>query len=262
LLPDEVCHFAPYRDPHASFRGMSWLTPVIREIMGDKAATEHKLKFFENGATPNLVVKAHPDIKDDVEFDAYVKRLRERNEGLENAYKTMILGGGADVVSVGADLQQLEFKATQGAGETRICAAARVHPVIVGLSEGLQGSSLNAGNFTAARRIFADGTMRPLWRNFAGSISRIIRVPSDSELWYDARDVAFLQDDQADRAKVQQVQSQAMKTLVDGGWEPDSIVASVMSDDFSLLKHSGLPTVQVQSNGKSPTAELESVLET
>jgi phage portal protein BeeE len=54
---------------------------------------------------------------------------------------------------------------TQGAGETRIAAAAGVPPVIVGLSEGLQAATYS--NYSQARRRFADGTMRPLWRNAA-----------------------------------------------------------------------------------------------
>ena len=33
----------------ARFRGMSWLTPIIPELMADSAATQHKLKFFETG---------------------------------------------------------------------------------------------------------------------------------------------------------------------------------------------------------------------
>jgi hypothetical protein len=72
--------------------------------------------------------------------------------GVANAYKTLYLTAGADATVVGKDLQQLDFKVVQGAGETRIAAAAGIHPVIVGLSEGLAGSSLNAGNFAAARR--------------------------------------------------------------------------------------------------------------
>jgi hypothetical protein len=56
FLPEEVAHFAPYPDPLANYRGISWLTPVIREIQSDRAATQHKLKFFENAATPNLAV--------------------------------------------------------------------------------------------------------------------------------------------------------------------------------------------------------------
>jgi phage portal protein BeeE len=57
LFADEVAHFAPIPDPMGVARGMSWLTPIVREVMGDNAATAHKLTFFENGATANLVVK-------------------------------------------------------------------------------------------------------------------------------------------------------------------------------------------------------------
>ena len=38
------------------FRGMSWLTPVLREITADNAMTAHQRKYFEQGATPNVVV--------------------------------------------------------------------------------------------------------------------------------------------------------------------------------------------------------------
>ena len=37
LLADEVAHFAPIPDPMASYRGMSWITPVLREIQADQA---------------------------------------------------------------------------------------------------------------------------------------------------------------------------------------------------------------------------------
>jgi len=133
---DEVAHWAPNPDPLARFRGMSWLTPVIREVMADSAASEHKLKFFENGATPNVMVSMDKDVTGDA-FDRYVSRFREQHEGLDNAYKTLFLGGGADITVVGSNLRQIDFKTTQGAGETRIAAAAGIPPVIVGLSEGL-----------------------------------------------------------------------------------------------------------------------------
>jgi hypothetical protein len=58
---EQVAHFAPIPDPSASFRGMSWLTPVITEICGDQAAMVHKERFFSNGATVNLVVTVDPN---------------------------------------------------------------------------------------------------------------------------------------------------------------------------------------------------------
>ena len=130
----------------------------------------HKLKFFENGATVNLVLKADPLLTTPEAFEKWVAMSEQAHRGVANAYKTLYLQSGADAKAIGADMQQIEFKATQGAGETRIAAASGIHPVIVGLSEGMQGSSLNAGNFNSARRLVADKTMRPLWRNIAGSL--------------------------------------------------------------------------------------------
>src|SRR5512143_1242197 len=51
FLREDVAHFAPTPDPSQRFRGISWLEPVIPEIMADKSATRHKQAFFDNGAT-------------------------------------------------------------------------------------------------------------------------------------------------------------------------------------------------------------------
>ena len=38
---NEIIHWAPLPDPEAEYRGMSWITPVIREVMGDTGMTLH-----------------------------------------------------------------------------------------------------------------------------------------------------------------------------------------------------------------------------
>ena len=254
FLADEVAHFAPYPDPEAVFIGMSWLTPVIREVMADKAATEHKLMFFENSATPQLAVKLPvPNLE---EMQKWIALFRENHEGAVNAYKTLYLGEGADVTVVGKDLGQMDFKATQGAGETRIAAAARVPPVIVGLSEGLQGSSLNEGNYAMARRHLGDGCIRPLWGKFAGCIQQILDQPNggqntNAELWYDDHEVAFLREDLKDEANIQFINSQALNQLTQAGFEPDSAVEYIATNDLSALVHSGMLSVQLQKPGEN-----------
>lgn len=251
LSPGEVAHFAPIPDPSALFAGMSWITPIVKDVMGDMATTDHKLRFFENGATPNMVVKLPERVPPD-KFNEWVRLIGEKHDGVENAYKTMYLGGGADATVVGADMQQLDFKLTQGAGETRIAAAAGVPPVIVGLSEGLQAATYS--NYAQARRRFADGTMRPLWRNFAASLSRIIAVPGDAELWYDDRDIPALQEDRKDAAQIQQTDAITIRELINAGYEPASVVAAVTNEDFSLLTHTGLVSVQLQAPGSGATS--------
>src|SRR5690606_14505175 len=217
-------------------------------------ATQHKQKFFENGGTPNMVFKLPQMSKQ--QFEEFKEQTDTLHQGVQNAYKNMYLGGGADVTVVGADFQQIDFKSTQGAGETRIAAAAGIHPVIIGLSEGLAGSSLNQGNFNAARRLTADKMLRPLWRNAAASLEQIVRPPAGAELHFDERDVAFLREDQKDVAEIQHRQSVALRQLLDAGYDPDAAVEYLLSDDLSALSgtHSGLFSVQLQPPGTTAEA--------
>jgi len=250
LLPDEVAHFIPpgLRDPLARFRGMSWLTPVLREVQADQAATSHKLAFFENGATPQLVVSFDKEVTEE-QFKTFVAKMDDTHKGWQNAYKTLYLGGGASTEVVGKDLQQLDFSNTQGKGETRIAAASGIHPVLIPLSEGMQGSSLNAGNYAAARRSTADTTFRPLWRNVAGSLAAIVPPPSGSELWYDESNIPFLREDAGDAAKIEQVKAETITKLVREGFTAESATAAVLAQDMTLLVHTGLVSVQLQAPG-------------
>lgn len=246
LLPEEVCHFAPIPDPAARFRGMSWLTPVIREIMGDNAASDFKLTHFEKGATPNWAVMLDPQFTA-AQVKTFADSFREKHASLADAYRTIFLGGGAKIEVIGSSLKELDFKVTQAAGETRICMAANVPPIIIGASEGLEAATY--ANYGLAMRRFADLTARPLWRNFAGSASSIIDVPAGSELWYDDRDIPALKDDVKDAAEVLVKQSQAIRNLTDGGYTPDSVVDAVTSGDLKRLDHTGLLSVQMQEPG-------------
>jgi phage portal protein BeeE len=179
LLPEQVAHFAPLPDPMARFRGMSWLSPILEEILADRSAITHKKSFFDNGAKLGYVVTLGDNITNPDQFDKWVDKFKGGHEGEWNAYKTLFLASGADVKTVGADMKQVDFSAVQGHGETRICAAARVPPIIVGLSEGLDSATYS--NYGQARRAFADLTMRPLWRNIAGSLARIVDVPAGAD---------------------------------------------------------------------------------
>jgi phage portal protein BeeE len=250
LLADEVAHFAPDPDPLAMFRGMSWLTPVAREIVGDSAMSDHKNKFLENAATPNLVVRMDSSVTPE-QFKEFKELSKSEHDGVWNAYKTMYLGGGADVTVAGSDLKQLDFKVVQGHGETRIAAAAGVHPVVLGLSEGMQGSSLNAGNYSQARRNVADTTFHPLWRNVAGTLNTIIRRNDGAELVADTRDVPFLRQDEKDAADVAQRKAATISSMISAGFTPESAVEAVTSGDLTKLAHTGLVSVQLQKPGSA-----------
>lgn len=259
LLPDEVAHWAPQPDPECAGVGMSWITPAIREIQGDRAATDHKLRFFENGATPNLVVKGMQAATKE-QFEELVDAMETRHAGVRNAYRTLYLTAGADATVVGADLRQIDFKATQGAGETRISMLSRVHPVVLGASEGMQGSSMNAGNFNAARRIWADTWIYPTLADLAASLAPMVRVPGGAELWANTSDMPILREDARDAAQIEQTKAATIVSLSTGGFTRESAIAAVMAQDMTLLvKDPNWISVQVQkSNGQNPPPDVPS----
>lgn len=251
LLPGDVAHWSPIPDPERAGVGMSWITPAVREIKGDIAATEHKLQFFKNGATPNLVVKGIPAATKE-QFNDLVDGMEQNHNGVRNAYRTLYLTAGADATVVGSHLAQIDFKATQGTGETRISVLSRVPAAILGISEGLSGSSLNAGNFNAARRMFADSWIYPTLQDLAASLAPLINVPRDAELWFDPTDMIALREDAKDAAEIVQIQMSTIVAGVNGGFKPESVIAAVQGQDVTLLKHSGLLSVQLQPPGQQP----------
>ena len=240
---DEVAHWAPIPDPQARFRGMSWLTPLAREVMADKAMTEFKLTYFENAATPNLAVKL--DVPDLDALERWTEKFGLQHDGARNAGKTMYLAAGSEVQLIGANLKEIDFSANQEAGEKRICSAAGV-PIIL---TSLNLDSATFSNYQLAMRFLADMTARPLWRDLCGSLANIITVPSGAELWIDDRDIAALRGDQLDAAQIQQAQSTSMLTLINSGYEPDSVTDAITSGDLTRLEHTGLVSVQLQPPG-------------
>lgn len=248
LLPADVAHWSPIPDPEAGEVGMSWVTPAIREMQGDRLTSEHKIRFFENGATPNLVVKGIPAVTQE-QFNGLVSMMEEKHAGVANAYRTLYLTAGADATVVGANLAGLDLKAITGTFETRIASLSRVHPVILGIAEGLAGSALNAGNFGMARRIWADTWIYPTLQDLVASLATIVNVPSGAELWFDTSDMPILREDAKDAADIGKVNSSTVTQYVREGYTPDSAVAAVQAQDVSLLKHTGNLSVQLQPPG-------------
>jgi hypothetical protein len=161
FLPEQVSHWSPIPDPMSPHAGMSWLSPIVRNVEGHNAATQHKVQFFKNGATPNMIVK-YPEGTSLETFKEFREKFETGHRGALNAYKTLHLGAGADATVVGNSFEQMSFKTTQGTDETLICAASGVPAVIVGVSEGLDVGDVQQ-LLRMARRKFGDAWARPQW---------------------------------------------------------------------------------------------------
>jgi len=244
---EQVAHYAPLPDPLACYRGMSWMTPIVREIMADSGFRDHKIDFLQHGGSHNFLFQIDKASMTQERFEEFVAAYRGQHEGGSNVAKSIFLRAAVDATPLGTNFTDSDMKAIIGAGETRIAAAAGVPPIVAGFSEGL--ASATYSNYGQARRRFVDGTIRWLWQNAAASLQTLIPTPPAAQLWYDDRDIPALQEDIKDRAEVQQMQAAATKSLIDAGYEPASVVDAVTSGDLKRLQHTGLFSVQLQPAG-------------
>lgn len=243
-----IAHWAPIPDPLAQYRGMSWITPIIKEVLSDEGASTYKVNYFNNSAQPNLMVSFDPSVTSE-QFHEFMTMMNQSKHGLQHAGETLYLGGGATVQALGSKIQEIDFSKLTSIAELRIAAAARVPPTVVGLTEGMRGSALNEGNYKAAADQFANGTIRPLWRDLCAAYAPLISVPANCRLWYDDRDIAFLQEDREIVATLQQTEAMTIARLVQEGYTPESVVKALIEKDWTLLEHSGLFSVQLMAPG-------------
>ena len=239
LVPaHEVAHYAPLPDPAASFRGMSWLTPVMRDIQGEDGMARYKIRYLTNNATPNMVLKYAQKLQQGT-VDAIRERVNARYGGPDNAGRTLVLDQGADLLLAGNSLQQMDFAAVQQAGSDRILAASGVPGVLVGL-EPLRGAGKG---YQESIQKFANMWARPSWRRACKVLEKFVPgLLGGTRLWYDTSDIAMLADGELERGQASLVRAQAMLALVQAGYTHESAVAAVNSSDITQLQAGGLGT--------------------
>lgn len=248
FAPGEIIQWKAEPHPIEWWRGQSWVTSVTDEIRNDGQVTDHTSKFFRNAGTPNLIFTMDPSLSAD-QVEEYAELVNAQTQGAANAYKNLYLGGGASVDVVGAKEAALSTKEIQGGYESRIASAARVPAVILGIREGMDGSALNSGNYAQTRRLWADGWFTPSSQSLCASFERVVRPNAGSELWYDASEVLFLQEDAKDAAEIMATSLQAARAGVEAGYDPDSVTLAIATGDITKLTHTGVFSVQLQPPG-------------
>lgn len=247
LLADEVAHWYSEPDPVAWWRGQSWVTSALGEVAADNQSRQYVRSYYEHGATPNIIVTFDATLSSD-QVREYGQMVEETNGGAENAGRTMVLGGGAHPHIVGGDLSKLGLSDSRAGHDTRIALRSRVPAPILQISEGLGGSALNAGNYSASRRMWVDGWFAPTADGLCEALAHLVASPG-RELTYDPSQVLLMQEDRKDEADIQQTKAQAIRALVEAGYDADSVVAAITSGDMAKLRHSGLFSVQLQPAG-------------
>jgi phage portal protein BeeE len=229
-------HWAPIPDPQADFRGMSWLTPVYRDIQGDNGMTQYKIAYLEHAASPNMLIRYTQKLNPGT-VDAIRERVAARYAGPQNAFRTLVLDQGADATVIGNSLTQMDFTNVAQAGVERVLAAAMVPGVMLGF-EPLRGAGRS---FADVVRHFADAWARPQWRSACGALQQLVPGPDldagAARLWFSTDEIAALQDGELQRSQATLVRAQAILALNQAqAYDPKSIVDAVEAADLDQLE--------------------------
>lgn len=238
-------------DPANKWFGRSWVSTLIREITQDFQATEYVDAFYKNGAAPSLLIGVPSDFDED-QVNQFAELARKEYGGTSNAHKMMIIGNGSDVHRLGSGINDLGLGESRGEFESRVAARSRVPAVVLGVPTAavIGGSALNAGNYTTTRRTWHDTWLNPTVQALCATLERIVAPPnSNTQLWFDTTDVAFVQEDRLDEAAIMQSKAGAILSFINAGYDPATIIAAVDANKLSLLTHTGLASVQLQPLG-------------
>lgn len=248
FMPGEFVRWTPEPDPVYWWRGVSWVSALARELSIDGQVTDYQTKFFEHAATPNLVF-IMDEKKSAEQVRQFADVVNDKHAGAMNSHRNMFLGGGTDVKVVGSSLDNLALKDVSGGFESRVAARSLVPSVILNIREGQSGSALNSGNYAQTRRQWADKWFSPQADSWCEAFGDLLPAKADADLSWDRSRVTFLQEDELDAANIRKENAVTARQLVEAGYDPDSVIEYLRTDDLSKLTHTGNVSVQLQPPG-------------
>lgn len=105
--PEDIIHFKK-PNPNNPFRGLGIVEAMAETIDVDNLTNLTTKNFFKKGAITNFVLSTEQKITKD-QLHRLRAELRQDYTGPENAYKTMILGGGLKPEKVAFSNKDMEF---------------------------------------------------------------------------------------------------------------------------------------------------------
>jgi len=201
FMPEQVIHIK-YPDPndpyHGLGRGIPPLMAAAYDADNDNSQTTFIKQFFKNGAVPSGIIKSR-NILDDSEVKRIQNRISEQYAGEQNWHKVMVLDADAEYQQTGLNLSEMVFPDLRAISETRICAAFKVPPVLIGVKPGLDAATYS--NYALARRALWEDNIIPTTTKLAEALTRAFlgELEADTLILPDYSQVVALQDDRTNR---------------------------------------------------------------
>lgn len=106
---EEILHIKLY-DAATPFLGASMVTPIYEQLLGNRYAVQYNRKFFENGASVDLLFANETGIgMDEEDEDRFLKSWDDKHEGVDKSHKRGLLPPGYKPIKVSDTIRDLAY---------------------------------------------------------------------------------------------------------------------------------------------------------
>lgn len=206
---EDVIHFRFGLNAYDGGRtGISPTFPILRSVMTDNEAETYHAALLKNmgivgyaimpadGGVNETEAGLGPEAKQELE-DAWVRKFTGDGRG-----KPFVSSHRLEIKQLGLSPDQLGIDGTRAESIRRICAALRIHPVLVGLGGDTPGGFDNGGQYEALQRAAYQDCLTPMLARFARTLqdefSPELVKPGETVEW-DYSEVPCFQSERAAR---------------------------------------------------------------
>ncbi|MGD2042037.1 MAG: phage portal protein [Acidimicrobiia bacterium] len=219
LTNEEVIQikFPHPRDP---YRGLSPIMSVLSTVEAVDMSQRWNRNFFRNSAEPNGVIEV-PSSLGDTEFERIQMQWGEHHRGVSAAHRVGILENGMKWVPSSATQRDMQFVEMLNLGREVIRESYGISKTMLGLSE-----DVNRATADTAEVIFARYLLEGRLNRFKGMLnSRLLPLYGSTGIGVEFDYECVVPEDEAAESAKLSAKTNAFKTLLDAGVDPDSAAA-------------------------------------
>lgn len=169
--------YRDYRpDPENPSMGKSIVSAAASAIDTDEKAKRYNRQFFANAARPSMLVESQKAMTD-LAYNRWKQQLNELYTGEFNAYKPLLLEGGAQAKPFALTQKDMDFLQGRKFSMDEILAMFGISPAMLGMIV-----AANRANMEAAEYNFAKWVLLPRVRAFCKFINKYIIDEFDPSL--------------------------------------------------------------------------------
>lgn len=185
---EEVLHFKRF-NPRNAYHGLGTVEAGEDYILTDEYTTDFTKNFFKNNAGLNGILELKGEITKDA-FKKFVRKWREKYEGVDNAGKTAIIRDSeANFTQIGLGLNELDMSALRKMSQEDLAMMFRVPLPLLG--KATEGVGLGRGNVETYEYIFSKWTIDPKFQKLDAILQFALERywPDSADLIVDHADI-------------------------------------------------------------------------